>query len=75
MKENDFLQFVAGIFEVSAESLSLETSYNSIPAWDSVMQLRIVMEIEAAYGVDIPIDRVAELKTLAQFYELVKGVR
>lgn len=74
MKENDFLQFIAGIFEVPAETLSLNTSYNSIPAWDSVMQLRIVMEIEAAYGVEVPIDKVAELKTLAQFYELVKDI-
>ena len=74
MKENDFLQFIAGIFEVPAETLSLDTAYNSIPIWDSVMQLRIVMEIEAAYGVDVPIDKVAELKTLAQFYELVKDL-
>lgn len=74
MKENDFLQFIAGLFEVPVETLSLDTSYNSISAWDSVMQLRLVMEIEAAYGVDIPIDKVAELKTLAQFYALVKDI-
>lgn len=43
--EKDFLSFVAGIFEVPAESLSLETAYESIPQWDSVMQLRLVLEL------------------------------
>ena len=74
MKESDFLEFAAGVFEVPADTVSLDTCYNSIPAWDSVMQLRLVVEIESTYGIEIPIDKVFELKTLAQFYDLVKGV-
>ena len=74
MQEKDFLEFVATLFEVPVTSISLETSYNSIPAWDSVMQLRIVMELESNFGIDIPIDQVGKLKTLAQFYDLVKGI-
>jgi len=67
-----FIKFVSGVFEVPATELSLGTAYNSIPQWDSVMQLRLVMEIEAEYGIEIPIDKVAELDTLGKFYELVK---
>lgn len=66
--EKEFLAFVASILEVPAESLSLETAYESIPEWDSVMQLRLVMELTSEYGADIPVDEIAEIKSLGQFY-------
>lgn len=67
--ENDFLSFVAGIFDVPAESISLDTAYESIPEWDSVMQLRLVLEIGTEYNVEIPVDEIAEIKTLGGFYK------
>lgn len=66
--ERDFLTFVAGILGVPAEALSLDTAYESIPEWDSVMQLRLTLEIESEYGVEIPIDKVADTLTLGAFY-------
>ena len=73
MSAADFLAFAAGVFGVPAATLSLATAYESIPEWDSVMHLRLVMETEAAFGVDIPIDAVPEMKTLADFFARVKG--
>lgn len=73
MAEKDFLAFVAGILDVPAESISLETAYESIPEWDSVMQLRLTLEIGSEYGVDIPVDEIANIKTLGQFFAYVKG--
>ena len=71
--EKDFLSFVAGILDVPAESISLETAYESIPEWDSVMQLRLTLEIGSEYGVEIPVDEIANIKTLGQFFAYVKG--
>lgn len=68
-----FLDFVADIFVVPRDTLSAETSYLSIPEWDSLMQIRLVAEIEDEYGVEIPSDRIAELKTLADFYLIVES--
>ena len=67
--ENDFLNFVAGILEVPRESISLETAYESIPEWDSVMQLRLTLEIGTEYNVEIPVDEIADIKTLGGFYK------
>lgn len=69
--EKDFLSFVAGILEVPVESISLDTAYESIPQWDSVMQLRLVLELSGEYGVEIPVDEIADIKTLAGFYKFV----
>ena len=66
--EKDFLGFVAGIMDVPSESLSLDTAYESIPEWDSVMQLRLTLEIGAEFNVEIPVDEIADIKTLGGFY-------
>ena len=71
--ENDFLNFVAGILEVPRESISLETAYESIPEWDSVMQLRLTLEIGTEYDVEIPVDEIANIKTLGGFYNYIQG--
>lgn len=69
---NDFIDFVAGILDVAPERLSLDTAYESIPEWDSVMQLRLVMEISEKYGVEIPLEDVPNLKLLADFFRFVE---
>ena len=69
VSKESFLDFVAGILDVSVDSISLETVYESIPEWDSVMQLRLALEIGAEYGVEIPVDEIADIKTLGGFYK------
>ena len=71
--EKDFLSFVAGILDVPVETISLSTAYETITEWDSVMQLRLVLELSTEYGVDIPVDEIANIKTLSAFYDFVKG--
>lgn len=66
--ENDFLVFVAGILDVPRENISLDTAYESIPEWDSVMQLRLTLELGTEYGIEIPVDEIADIKTLGGFY-------
>ncbi len=65
---SDFLAFAARVLGVPAAALSLDTAYGSLPEWDSVMHLRLVMEFEAAYGASIPLEAVPELKTLGDFH-------
>ena len=69
VSKESFLDFVAGILDVSVDGISLETVYESIPEWASVMQLRLALEIGAEYGVEIPVDEIADIKTLGGFYK------
>lgn len=68
---DEFIHFVAEIFEVPVTDLTADTAYGMVPQWDSLMQIRLIMEIEAKYGVTIPIDEVSTLNTLADFYKYV----
>ena len=71
--EKEFLSFVAGVLDVPAESISLDTAYESIPEWDSVMQLRLTLEIGSEYDVEIPVDEIADIKTLGGFYKYLSA--
>ena len=71
----EFLGFVATVLGVDRAALSLETAYGTIAEWDSVMHLRLVMEIEGKYGVDIPMEKVPEIRTLKDFLSSLEAVR
>ena len=64
---HEFLELAADVFGVDVETLTPETAYGSIEAWDSVAHLRLVMETEAKFGKPIPLEAVPNLKTLSDF--------
>lgn len=64
-----FLEFVAEVMEV--EKVTMETKYKD-GKWDSLMMLTLVMEMEAEYGVSIPMEKLGNVHTLADMYEFVK---
>ena len=68
---NEFIKFVASLFGVDYKSLKPDTSYGSLERWDSIMHLRLVMEIEENYEIEIPIDDVPNLKTISDFYKYI----
>ena len=65
----DFLNFVADIMEVEPSEISADTTYGQFDKWDSLMHLRLVMEVEGEYDVEIPIDDVPNIKTLGDLYK------
>ena len=71
--EQEFLEFAAGVLGVPAEKLSLETTYGSIPEWDSMAQLRLVTEIAAKYKVEVPFAEVVNVSSLWEFLRRING--
>ncbi len=69
----DFINFVAGIMETDPSELNEDTAYGQFEKWDSIMHMRLVMEIEEEYDTDIPIDEVPNIRTLKDFYRYVQG--
>jgi acyl carrier protein len=69
---SDFLTFAASVLGVPPETLSWETAHGELPAWDSVMHLRLVMETEARYGVRIALEKIPALRTLGDFRDCLQ---
>ncbi len=66
-----FLDFVAEIMNVDTSDISMDTRYKE-GKWDSLMMLTLVMELEAEYGVSIPMESLGDVKTMADLYALIK---
>ena len=71
--ERDFLAFAAEILGVPAASLSPETTYGSIPEWDSMAHLRLVVEAASRFGVEIPFADVVRVTSLWEFLRRLNG--
>ena len=71
--ETSFFELVADVLDVPAERLSFETTYSSIPEWDSMAQLRLVMAFQSRLGVEIPFSDVTNVTSLWEFYRRATG--
>lgn len=69
---DDFIRFAASIFEVPEQDLTPETEYGKYSKWDSIMHIRLIMEVEDAYNIEIPMDEVPGIRTLADLYGYIK---
>lgn len=65
----DFIKFIASVMEVNPSEINEDTAYGHHEKWDSLMHMRLVMEVEEEYDVEIPIDEVPEIKTLKDLYQ------
>lgn len=65
--ERKFLEFVAEVLDADVRDISLDSSYTN-GDWDSLMHLRLMVEICDEYDVDIPSEKLGSIKTLRDFY-------
>ena len=68
----EFINFIAGVMDVDPSELSGDTAFGQHKKWDSLMHMRLVMEIEQEYDVEIPIDEVPNIKTLKDFCKYIE---
>ncbi len=70
--EERLIRLVASALGVPAATLNLDSGPADVPAWDSLSQINIVSEIEAEFGVSIPIEKVAEFHRVRDFLVYVE---
>ena len=74
VEERDFLEFAADVFGVAPTGVSFETTLCSMPEWDSMAHLRLVMAVQSKYGVEIPFAEVTNVTSLWEFYRRINGL-
>lgn len=67
--EQKFLEFVAEVLDADVRDISLDSSYTN-GDWDSLMHLRLMVEICDEYDVDIPSEKLGSIKTLRDFTDI-----
>jgi acyl carrier protein len=61
------IAIVAAALRLPPSKLTLETGPDDVEAWDSLAQINIISEVEAEFGVSIPIEQVAEIRRIRDF--------
>lgn len=70
--EQKFLEFAAEVLNKEADELTMDSSYAN-GDWDSLMHLRLMVEICDEFDVDIPSEKLGSIKTLRDFYGYIDG--
>lgn len=70
--EQKFLEVVAETMEVEVDEISMETEYMVFSAWDSLMFMNMLMDLEDEFEVSIPIEKIGSVKKLRDLYELIE---
>jgi len=64
---------MAEVFEVPAESIGAETTQETLPEWTSLAHLRLVTELESAFGVRVTMEQALELTSFSALASLLSG--
>jgi acyl carrier protein len=52
--EQALREVMATVFEAEADSIGPDTSMDTVPAWDSLRHMTLVLALEQEFGVQIP---------------------
>ena len=55
---------VAGVFGIGQDAVTDELAFRSIPEWDSIRHVELMLALEEHFGFEIDADRVVELTTI-----------
>ncbi len=63
--EDKLYGIIVDILEIDKMCLSKETKIEDIPEWDSLAHIRIIAEIEEELNIQIPLNKVMDIATIA----------
>ncbi len=69
--EQSVKQIMASIFSMNAADLDANASLATVPAWDSLQHINLVMAIEQEFGVRISIEDAMDMTTFPAVCETV----
>jgi acyl carrier protein len=69
--KNDFFELVAGVLTVPADSLSLESTPDQIPSWDSLAQVTMCTALEQTLNIQFSMADMLSIKSLSDFVDVL----
>jgi acyl carrier protein len=65
-------QIIATLFNVDEGSLTSASAAKDIPAWDSMGQLMLILELEQQFDIQIPPERAEKLTSISEIVDFVE---
>lgn len=67
------LEIAARVFKMSVNLVPPDLKIGDVPQWDSLGQLNLIMEVEAAFGVRFDTEQIVQLDSLSKIHEEILG--
>jgi citrate synthase len=67
-------QLIADSLKIAPEDVTDDLAYGSLPGWDSLAHVSLMLQLEAEYDVEIDEDVMVELTSVAAIRDFVQGV-
>lgn len=61
------------IFDNQDINITKETNADDVKEWDSLNHVRLIVEIELQLGIQLPTDKINELKSVGELVSLVQA--
>ena len=61
------------VFACDAGRVSLETTPDSVPNWDSVGHMNLVAQLEAEFGRQFEVDDIMEMSSVGKILEILRA--
>jgi len=60
-------------FGIDGQLISMETTPNEVPAWDSVGHLDLASRLEQAFGINLDVDDLMEMENVREIIRIVNS--
>jgi acyl carrier protein len=67
------LEAVAAVLGLPLDGLNDEASPSSVPSWDSLNHLNLVMALESEFGVSLSVEDALQLRDIAAIRRILKA--
>ena len=76
-EENDIpiqtSQLLSDLFGLDADSLTLKTTRDSIPAWDSLQHMNLVLDVERQFQIRLSEEQVAAIESVGDLVTAISN--
>lgn len=62
-----------GAFDIDPQSVTMETTADDIPGWDSVGHLSLGGSVEEVFGISLDVDDLMEMENVRAIVRIIEG--
>jgi len=66
-------ELIAGVLDVSAAELTLDSGPKNLPKWDSLAHVTIASAVEQTYSVTLTMPEILAIKSIADLERILKS--